>query len=76
MKAVVIKKLEMPTGENNFIDVNTESTYSEDSDRILIDISDFGTLKAAKAIIDERIRTGKDIRKVYKSPAGEMYFAI
>ena len=55
---------------------NTESTYSEDSDRILIDISDFGTLKAAKAIIDERIRTGKDIRKVYKSPAGEMYFAI
>lgn len=38
---------------------NTESAYSEDSDRILVNAD---TLKAAKEIIDARIETGRDIR--------------
>lgn len=58
---------------------NTESPYSEDIDHILIDVSDFkvdrDAIKAAKAIIDYRIETGRDARNAYKTPDGQIYIS-
>ena len=51
---------------------NTESPYSEDSDRVLISIDGKRQLAQAKAIIAARIETGRDIRGAGISPSGEI----
>ena len=47
---------------------NTDSPYSEDSDRILVAVERRNQVTQIRAIIDARIKTGQDVRKAVNDP--------
>lgn len=51
---------------------NTKSPYSEDGDRILVNIDDRKPVTQIRRIIDARISTGADARSAAVSPDGKI----